>query len=413
MQYTEGDKAIPEIAEELNVETVMEGSVRYADDRVLVTAQLIDPETNAHLWSDSYNREFTDVFAIQADIAMNIANALETEFSLEEQESIEAAPTDSPEAYELYLRALNVGVGVSVIEAAAQYLDAAIRLDPNFALAYARKARLYAGALTGNVPDQQIEYEQAAQTNAEQALALDSTLGSAHAALAFVHQAHWRWDEAEQAFEEALRLSPNDADVWSQYSRTKRYRGEFDVAVEAARRAAELDPRSGQAHYFLGLSYRYARDYDAAANSFRDGLEIFPSSGAYHAQLGYTEISRDNWDDAATELQVAERIYGENILSIRITQQATGYAQIGRRDDVERMFDALEARAEESPVNAALWALMYVALEDYDQALEWLEVAVRDQAPDLVPLGEIKGNPYADPVLEEQRFRVLRDRIGQ
>ncbi len=134
-QYANSDKSIVQIAEELNVETVMEGSVRYADNRVLVTAQLIDPETNVHLWSDSYNRDFADVFAIQADIAVNIANALEAEFSLAEQQSIERLPTASTAAYARYLRSIATLVLPNV-----QYLDEAIALDPDFGLAYATKA---------------------------------------------------------------------------------------------------------------------------------------------------------------------------------------------------------------------------------------------------------------------------------
>ena len=416
MQYAAGDKSIPQVAEELNVETVMEGSVRYADGRVLVTAQLIDPETNAHLWSDSYNREFADVFAIQSDIAMNIANALEAEFSLAEQASIEAVPTNSPEAYAVYLRALSLYAGGGAGgQTVAELLDTATRLDPDFALAYARRALLYTNALTGNVPEQQAELERITQESAERALALDPTLGGAHAALAFVHQAHWRWDEAEREFEEALRLNPNDAEVLSQYSRSKRYRGEYQAAVDAGRRSAELDPRSWGIHYQLGINYRYARNYDAAVESFRIALELNSSGGAGHAQLAFTHVSRDNWVDAVAELQVAEQIYGENIQAIRIPQLANAYAQMGQRDEVERLFDALdalEARAEESPVNAALWALIDIALEDYDQALEWLDIAVDDQAPDLVTLGEIKANPYAIPELDEPRFQVLRDRIG-
>lgn len=241
---------------------------------------------------------------------------------------------------------------------------------------------------------------------------MDPTLGGAHAALAFVHQVHWRWDEAEREFEEALRLSPNDAAILSQYSRTKRYRGEYDEAVDIARRAAELDPQSSGSHYFLGLCYRYAGDFDAAAESFRNHIEINPVSGNGHAQLAFAEISRGNWAEALAELQVAEQLYGEDIQSIRIPQLANAYAQMGRRDDVERLFDALNVRSESSPVNAALWALMYIALDEYDQALEWLEIAVDNRAPDLVTLGEIKGNPFANPVLDEPRFQALRDRIG-
>ena len=411
-QYRNTEKSIPEIARELNVETVMEGSVRYAGGQIRITAQLNDGVTGAHLWSETYTRDFEDIFAIESDVAMNVANALEAEFSLEEQESIEAIPTDSSEAYAFYLQAVSLGWGTNIIQAATTYLDSAIRLDSNFALAYARKALHYAGLLAGNVPDQQAEYEQIAQENADQALALDETLGSAHSALAAIHRAHWRWAEAEAEYELALRLNANDVVVLNEYARTKNYRGNYEEAVEASRRAVELAPLDYLSHYFLGISNQYARNYDAAAESFRNVIELNPTDGNAHAWLGYADAARGNRVNAMSELQVAEQIYGESLQSQRITQLAGGYAQIGRREEVERLFDALQARAESSPVNAALWALMYVALEDYDQALEWLEVAVNDQAPDLVSLGEIKANPYANPVLDEPRFRELRDRIG-
>ncbi|MGI9257320.1 MAG: hypothetical protein ACR2QQ_00660 [Gammaproteobacteria bacterium] len=411
VRYADSDLSIPEIAAELNVGTVMEGSVRYADNRVLVTMQLIDPETDAHLWSESYNRELADVFAIQADVAMNVANALEAEFSLAERESIEAVPTDSPEAYALYLRAVSLLNSGSFI-AVAELLDAAIRLDPDFALAYEKKALLYANILTGNVPEQQAELERITQESAERALVLDPTLGAPHAALAFVHQAHWRWDEAELEFEEALRLSPNNAEMLGQYSRAKRFRGEYAAAVSTARRAAELDPQNFGNHYQLGINYRYARDYDAAAESLQLAMILSLDDGYARAQLAYAEVSRGNWADAVSELEVAERIWGSDIQSQRYPQLAYAYAQMGRRDVVERLYAALQTRAQERPVNAALWALMYVAMEDYDQALDSLESAVDDEAPDWVTLGEIKANPYADPVLDEPRFQTLRDRIG-
>ena len=155
-----------------------------------------------HLWSDSYNRDIADVFAIQADIAMNIANALEAEFSLAEQESIEKIPTESPGAYRLYLAAL-----AAPFDAEGVLLDQAIAADPDFALAYAYKAFREHRALVGLYdvpPDEVAELEHLVRSNAEQALALDPTLGLAHAALAATHFVNWRGAEAEQAFQRAI-----------------------------------------------------------------------------------------------------------------------------------------------------------------------------------------------------------------
>ena len=217
MQYADGDKAIPQIAEELNVETVMEGSVRYADDRVLVTAQLIDPLTNAHLWSESYNREFADIFAIQADIAMNIANALEAEFSLEEQASIEEIPTDSPEAYRLYLAALDsIGPGSSN-ELSVTYATQALEADPEFAEAYLLRgwARTFVmgstvAASQAELEDRLSELEHLVVEDIEHAQAIDPNLIGIYLLRARIHRQNWRGALALEAYQRGYELNPND-----------------------------------------------------------------------------------------------------------------------------------------------------------------------------------------------------------
>ena len=144
LRYADGKTSLPDIARELNVQTVMEGSVRYAGDNVRITAQLIDPKTGTQLWSEAYQRKFEDIFTIQADIAMNIANALRAEFSLEEQREIERPLTTSPEAYALYLQTRTLDVGVRRIAGAAR---PRIELDPSFAAAYGRRAVVYSSML--------------------------------------------------------------------------------------------------------------------------------------------------------------------------------------------------------------------------------------------------------------------------
>jgi len=165
MQYADTTKTIPDIARELNVETVMEGSVRYAGDSILVTAQLIDPETGLHLWSETYPGDRGDVsthFAMQADIAMNIANALNAEFSAEEQERIESVSTQSSEAYDLYLSARSLNVPTSIGDAMLA-IDNALRIDPNFADAWALKATLHS-SLTIVVPAEEVPTQRRAGT---------------------------------------------------------------------------------------------------------------------------------------------------------------------------------------------------------------------------------------------------------
>ena len=207
LQYAEDRPSIPEIARELNVQAVMEGSVRFDGERVLVQAQLIDAATDSHLWSAGYEREFAGVFAIQSDIAMNIANALEAEFSLAEQQSIEKIPTVSPEAYAWYLRAL-AWAGNRMAD-----VSRALEIDPNFAAAYAFRAWLHAGGVTFSGDVDTAEEERLALEDAERALALDPTLGLAHVALANVHEIYWRWEEAREAYERAYELSPTTAEV--------------------------------------------------------------------------------------------------------------------------------------------------------------------------------------------------------
>ncbi len=334
LQYADAPPPISRIAEELHVETVMECSVRYAGDAIVVTAQLIDPETNANLWTGIYPGDTSDlstIFAMQADIAVNIANSLMAELSLEEQASIEKAPTESYTAYNFYLKSLTVPEGPNRTRLLLEYLDGAIRLDPEFALARARRALAYASPLTGNVPGQQAEYELRAETDARQALDLDSTLGEAHAALALIHSAHWRWNEAEQAFADVLRWDPYNVDVMNEYSTLNFYRGAYDKAVRLSRRGVQLDPLNLASHFYLGISYRYLRDYNAAAESFRNCLVLDSSLGQVHAHIGFTEISRGNFDNALSELRIAERIYSESVESaFRYPQLANAYAQMGR-----------------------------------------------------------------------------------
>jgi TolB-like protein/Flp pilus assembly protein TadD len=403
LRYADGQTSISEIAAELNVETVMEGTVQYADDQVRITAQLIDPETGAHLWSDNYDREFEDIFAIQSDVAINVANALEAEFSLREQASIGSRPTESLEAYVFYLRAL--------ASDRAQWrglIDRAIELDSEFALAHARKAYGVAISLVLDSRRSPIIVE-----SAQRALELDPELGLAHAAFALLHQAHARWDEAREASELALEFSPNDPAVLYSYGVLERYLGDYERSIELGRRAVDLNPNSSLYHYQLGISYRYAEEYEAAYEAFRIAAELAPRTFSRHMQLGFAEIMRGNDDAALSNLQRAEELSQQaGTPSYRLAQFAFGYRYLDQPEDAQRFFDQISETDPSNPVPESVWAMAYIAIRDYDTAHEWLEMAVDDQANNAAALGELRSNSFQDRALDESRFRELRDKIG-
>jgi serine/threonine-protein kinase len=411
MQYADAPPPIPQIAAELNVGAVMECSVRYAGNAILVTAQLIDPETNSHLWSDTYPGDLSDlstVFAMQADIAMNIANAVGAEFSLEEQENIEAVPTDSPAAYALYLSALRRGGSLNDVRLSIQELDAAIRLDPEFALAYAQRAWQYARGLIYSQEVPVTEYERDAVASAEQALALDPAIGLAHSVIAAIDELNWRWADARRRSELAFRLSPNDVTVLSQYVRFTRSAGEYDESISENERWAQLEP-SSFVYNQLAVAHRYARNYDAAVAAARKAIDLAPATTAARVQLAYAETARGNRDEAVRVLQVAEQLFGGNFDQVfRVGQMAMTYSLLGRRGDAERMLALLEELDRESPVGEAIWAQVHIALENYDEALQQLEAAMDSPAAvNYTTLIEIKANPWAIPELDTPRFREV------
>ena len=414
-RYADSGLSIPEIARELNVQAVMEGTVRYADGRVRITTQLIDAETDEHLWSDTYDREFADIFAIESDIATSIANALEAEFSDEEQESIEQVPTSSPEAYALYLRALSTAPLVvttpSELALAISDLDRATELDPEFARAYAYKALLLSNRGRGR-PDVDA-WATIAEDAARHALEIDPDLAWAHVALGDVHHSNWRAGDAQAAFELAYRLNPNDIHVLGSFTFFKRDTAQLQDALSQARRLVELDP-TGQlySHYLLGLVQFSARDYETAVASFRRSLEFNPGSANALMHIGRIEAAQGNRAEAITALQTAEQLFqGQNFPPGWVALTAHAYAQAGRADDARRLIAELERREQAGPVNHGDWAVAAITIGDYEEATRRVGLAIDARELSPGPLQTIKMNLYRDPVLDEPHWQGLRAQI--
>lgn len=417
VQYAGTDKSVPQIAAELNVGTVMEGSVRYAGNRVRVTTQLIDANTGAHLWSDAYEREFDDIFAIQADIAMNVANALNAEFSPEEQRDIEQPRTASTAAYALYLQFLNlVGQGNQGPQALG-LLDQILRNDPEFAAPYGQRAYIYANGLInttiGSAGDS-AELEALARENAERALALDPKDSFAHSALAAIELFSWRWVEAREVYERFRRETGLAAayhhwfDAWT---------GRNAEAIEIAERAAALDPLIWTGQWMLGMALTYAGEYDAAVTALRQGIELAPTLSLQHSWLALAEIARGNADAASRELELAEQLLGNNRAVISLVDIAYAYGRVGRAGDARRLFDEIGAVAQDQDIGTGGWAFVYLGIGEEQRALESLREGAEHAAnkvldPGFFSLMNIKVNVTNDPVLEQPDFVAVRSRLS-
>ena len=416
VRYANTDKPIQEIAKELNVETVMEGSVRYANDRVRVTTQLIDAATGSHLWSEAYERPFKDIFAIQADIAMNVANALKATFSREEQQRIETPPNVSAGTYALYLQWLNlVATGNQGTQALA-LLDQMIARDPKFATPYGLKAVTYASLLinttfgsAGNPKDT----EALVRESAGRALALDPNDRQAAGALAVIDLFNWRWAGAREAYERNYAATGRAGSYFNWFNS---WTGRKLRAVEITRHEVALNPLDWVANWNLGIVLLYAGDADAAATAFRRGIELAPALSLQHSWLAWAEIARGNPEEAGRELELVERLLGENRTIISLVDTVYSYGRIGRKADAQRVFAEIQTLAAKQDIGAGGWAAVYLGIGDRQKALEQLELGAQRAHDKVLDQGfftlmNIRMDVTRDPVLEQPEFVAVRNRL--
>jgi TolB-like protein/Tfp pilus assembly protein PilF len=411
LKYVDSGLAIPEIAGELNVGAVMECSVRFAGTAIMVTAQLIDPATDSHLWSDTYPGDLSDlseVFAMQADIAMNIANALQAEFSAAEQARIGSEATDSAEAYTLYLKAISSSGGER-----GRFLTAAIALDPEFALAHVFRATSIVGALRFGIGNR-ARLKPIAVEAAEKALWIDPTLAAAHLAIAGVHELDWQRVAAETAYQKALALSPNDPAVASAFARFKRMTGEFPEAIRLNQIAVRLDPNTRVHWQQLGVTYLHAGEVDAAIPALRNALALEPDNvGGANSELANAFLAKGDLAAATEALRDVDDGTFNSSNPTANAWRAMAYERLNLPSDAERFARRAEELVGESPTGSVTLATAYVAIGEYDKAYGELERAA--DSPELVETNaivELKANRWGHPVLNEPRFVEVLSRLG-
>jgi len=411
MQYKRAGKTLPEIARELKVDAVLEGSVVRSGDHVRIDAQLIQAANDQHLWANSYQSQLRDAVNMQNDIARAVVEQVQLQITPEEKARLTAPRPVNPNAYEDYLRGRYfwrkwTSEGTAK---ASEYFQKATVEDPSFALAYAglAEAEYRRPFLEPLSPREAVPV--AAQA-ARKAVELDESLAEAHAALADIKfRFDWDWAGADAEFRRALELNPNygDADGRWQYIIFLRTANRYQEAIEEAKRAKELDPDLSDQRAGLGSAYVIARRYDSAIQELRHVVARYPEGAIGYHFLGVAYEQKGLPHEALSALEQCVKISRSD--PIYLASLAHAYATFGRRQDAEKILAELQQRAKREYVSPYTIALVWLGLGNKQQALAWLEKAYADRSFHLVT---INSWPWFDPLRSDPRFQSLVRRIG-
>jgi len=400
---------LPQIAQQLGVAHLLEGSVQKVNGQVRINVQLIKAANEAHLWAEVYDRKLTDIFAVESEIAKTIADTLKAKLTGSEQQVIAARPTENSEAHQLYLKGRffwNKRTGDD-LKKSIDYFQQATAIDPNYAPGYAGVADAYAllPGYTAGVPRDCYPKAIAA---AKKALELDETLAEAHTTLGI---AIWSYEfdfaQANREFQRAIELNPNYATGHQQYGNvTLAALGRFDEAIAEGKRAVELDPLSLIINTDLGMTYYYARRYDEAIAQFRKALEIDPNFYFGHLELGEALLEKRAFGEAIDECQKARALNDDPFV---LAVLGNAYAVSGNRTDALKILDQLKELSKQRYVNDYSFAIVYVGLADKPEALRWLEQGYQDRAGS--DIGWIRVDALLDPLRDHPRFEALAEKI--
>ena len=405
MPLKKREQSLREIGARLEVAAVLEGSVRRDGDRVRIVAQLIDAETDHHLWAETYDRQLTDIFVIQTDVALRIAAALETELSPDERTRLRKEPTRDLQAYKLYLQGRNCSFRYTQegIRKGIEYFQHAIVKDPSYSLAYVGLALAYAelglGHGAGALKPREA-YQQARKAVAK-ALELDEGLGEAHGMLAFLRVAcDFDWTGAEREFKRAFELNPGNADIYALYGHMLSALERYDEAVDALTRAQQLDPLAHRSDLAATL-LRVGR-YDEAVRAAALVIDLDPHYSMGHGTLGWAYLKKGMYAKGLAELERAIALAPGNTLFLAQLGQA--YALVGqveRARDVLKQLQGLSQRRYVSPYHMAY---VYTGLGELDRAMDSLERAYEERAGGVYG---IKGSFLFTTLRSHPRFAAL------
>ncbi len=409
MRYKDRNLALPEIAEELGVTGVVEGSVLLEGEKISIRARLIDAAHEIPLWGQAYEGDFEDIVSLQNEVARDIAEQIQVQLSAPERSRLAASPVVNVAAHKSYMRgvfSLNSRTRGG-LEQAVRYFERTIRDAPEFAPAYAGLADAYSMmASTAYESKQPREIMPLAKKWAREALRLDDELSDAHSSLANASLSYdWDLEAAEVGFRRAIELNPNNsvAHVW--YSLSLFALRKPEEALAEARIASELDPSSPLTLANLGRSFYYRRDYSMATRYYQEALGLDPNFRVASLGLALVHLAERDLDQAMRALKESFRDSEATLALLDVLDDARNAAQTPGTDPLESM----RVRAGEMQVPSFYLAMAYLILEDRERAIDWLEVAVRERSEYVVYLNV---DPAFEGLRAHPRFQRLLDGIG-
>lgn len=410
MRFRKREPSLREIGQVLGVATLLDGSVRRAGDKVRIVSQLVDGSTEETLWSETYDRELTDLFAIQSDVALQIASALRAELSPREEKRISRQPTQSLVAYQHYLRGRQSygQYTESGIRRGLEYFRMAIDEDPRFALAWTGIALAYAelAAGAGGSSLTPAEATRSAREAANHALAIDPELGEAHGVLALLQTVYdFDWQGSEATFRRALELSPGSAEIHDHYGWLLGALERHDEAIAEVTKAQELDPLMHRSD--VATSLLRAGRLEEARAAAAEALVQEPGHGRGLSTLGWALFFLGRKEEGIARL--AEAVHLNPGHTLFLSQLGMARAMAGAVDDARRILAALEEQAHTMYVPPYHIAYVHVGLGDYDRAMDYLERAWEERGGGLY---NVKGSFLLTSLRGHPRFEALLERMG-
>jgi TolB-like protein/Tfp pilus assembly protein PilF len=411
LRYKHSRKSLPEMAKELNVDAVVEGTVMRSGNRVRITAQLIRAANEQHLWADQFERDLRDLLSLQADVARAIATRIQLQLTTQQQVRLSAGRQVNPEAYDYYLKGrynFSERSGKEAFDNAIRYFEMAIEKDPGYAPAYAGLVHCYSWGIFEGLELAPREAWSKAAAAGKRALELDDQLGEAHIAMAEVRfRFDWDWPEAEREYKRGLELSPNDAVGHEAYSAFLGIMGWLDEALAEATRARELDPLSPQAAASVGYVYGWSRRYDEAIAEFRRTLQLDPNFIMAQSSLASSYDEKGMYAEAVSEELKLHALKGGSSEEIESLRNA--FVASGIRGFWEKRLEWEKRQLNQPRPPYTQLARLCVHLGRTDEAFHWLDKAYEARYAQMPNMGIA---PWLDPIRSDPRYADLMRRIG-